>query len=177
MRGKLRDLTMNRDGSQNVTITLEGVDFRNTFDDLNGKELDVEIKQHRNRRSREANSYAWVLVNQIAEKLSIDKDDVYKDAIRRIGGVSEIVCVKDKAVERLRAGWEQNGVGWQTETMPSKLEGCTNVILYYGSSTYDSKQMSLLIDHLIREAEVLGIPTITPNEKERLMAQFGRKGL
>jgi len=82
--------------------------------------------------------------------------------------VSETVCVQDKAVDRLRQGWEQNGIGWQTDTMPSKLKGCTNVILYYGSSTYDTQQMSLLIDHIVQDAKALGIETMTPAELEAL---------
>ena len=176
MKGRLRDLTINRDGSQNVTITIIGTDYREAYDSLAEHEIDVEIKRHRNRRSIGANGYAWVLADKIASALSIDKEEVYRDAIRSIGGVSETVCIQDKAVERLRSGWEQNGIGWLTDTMPSKLEGCTNVILYYGSSTYDTKQMSNLIDHLIQDAEALGIETITPKEKERLMEQFGRKG-
>lgn len=174
MRGRLKDLTINRDGSQNVTITIVGTDYREAYDSLAGKEIDVEIKRHRERRSIGANGYCWVLIDKIAAALSVDKEAVYREAIRSIGGVSETVCVQNKAVERLRDGWEKNGVGWLTDTMPSKLEGCTNVILYYGSSTYDTKQMSCLIDHLIQDAEALGIETITPKEKERLMQSMGR---
>lgn len=47
-----------------------------------------------------------------------------------------------KAVDTLIRGWEHNGLGWMTDTMTSKLPNCTNVVLYYGSSTYDTKQMS-----------------------------------
>lgn len=157
-----------------MTITIVGTDYREAYDSLAGKEIDVEIKRHRERRSIGANGYCWVLIDKIAAALSVDKEAVYREAIRSIGGVSETVCVQNKAVERLRDGWEKNGVGWLTDTMPSKLEGCTNVILYYGSSTYDTKQMSCLIDHLIQDAEALGIETITPKEKERLMQSMGR---
>jgi hypothetical protein len=52
--------------------------------------------------------------------------------------------------------------------MPSKINGCTNVILYYGSSTYNTAQMSLLIDHLVQDAKALGIETMTPQELEAL---------
>ena len=126
------------------------------------------MKQHRNKRSLDANGYAWVLMDKIAARMHIDKVEVYREAIKNIGGVSETVCVQDKAVDRLRQGWEQNGIGWQTDTMPSKLKGCTNVILYYGSSTYDTQQMSLLIDHIVQDAKALGIETMTPAELEAL---------
>ena len=109
--------------------------------------------------------------------MSVDKAEVYRQAIRSIGGVSEILCIQNTALEKFRAAWEQNGIGWQTDTMPSKLEGCTNVIVYYGSSTYDTQQMALLIDYLIQDAKSLGIETMSPAELERLEGyakQFGR---
>ena len=167
MNGKLKDLTRNMDGTWNLTVTVTG-DCRAIWDKYREKEIDLEVKQHRNKRSLDANGYAWVLMDKIAARMHIDKVDVYREAIKRIGGVSETVCVQDKAVDRLRQGWEQNGIGWQTDTMPSKLKGCTNVILYYGSSTYDTQQMSLLIDHIVQDAKALGIETMTPAELEAL---------
>ena len=173
MQAKLKDLTMNRDGSQNVTLTVSS-DFRPLFDELAGKELDVEIKQHRKKRSLSANAYCWVLVDKIAARSGVDKTSVYRETIRNIGGVSDIVCCQDRAVEALRSGWQAHGVGWITETIPSKLEGCTNVILYYGSSTYDTAQMSRLIDLLVMEAKELGIETATPQELDRLREEWAK---
>ena len=173
MQAKLKDLTMNRDGSQNVTLTVSA-DFRPLYDELAGKELDVEIKQHRKKRSLSANAYCWVLVDKIAARSGVDKTSVYRETIRNIGGVSDIVCCQDRAVEALRSGWQAHGVGWITETMPSKLEGCTNVILYYGSSTYDTAQMSRLIDLLVMEAKELGIETATPQELDRLRDEWAK---
>lgn len=173
MQAKLKDLTINRDGSQNVTLTVS-TDFRPLFDELAGKELDVEIKLHRKKRSLSANAYCWVLVDKIAARSGVDKTSVYRETIRNIGGVSDIVCCQDRAVEALRSGWQAHGVGWITDTMPSKLEGCTNVILYYGSSTYDTAQMSRLIDLLVMEAKELGIETATPQELDRLREEWAK---
>jgi hypothetical protein len=57
--------------------------------------------------------------------------------------------------------------------MPSKIEGCTNVILYYGSSTYDSAQMSRLLDLITQDCKLQGIPYETPAEIARLKALWG----
>ena len=171
MRGKLRDLTLNRDRTQNITITVDA-DFRQKFDELKDKNLDIEIKLHREKRSKDANAYMWVLVDKIAEALKEDKETVYREAIRHIGGVSEPICVRNRAVQPIRESWEQKGIGWITDTMPSKLEGCTTVILYYGSSTYDTKQMSTLIDHLIQDARELGIETDTPERLAQLQQEW-----
>ena len=148
-------------------------DFSAEYERLKEIPVNVEIKKAANKRSKDANAFCWVLVDKIAEKMRIAKSDVYRSAIREIGGVSETVCVRDKAVDRLRSGWEKNGIGWQTETMPSKLPGCTNVVLYYGSSTYDTAQMSRLIDLLIQEAEQLGIPTLK-DEATELLGKWGK---
>ena len=76
--------------------------------------------------------------------------------------------MQEQAADKLRQGWEHNGLGWVTETMPSKLEGCVNVVLYYGSSTYDTAQMSRLIDNVIQDCKAVGIETMTPMELARL---------
>lgn len=167
LRGRLVDLSFGRNGRQRLTIEIDQ-DFRGQFDDLHESDVDVQIKKHRERRSKDANAYAWVLIDKIADALQQDKEVVYRQAIRSIGGVSETICVKTEAVEKLRRSWGHNGIGWSSETMPSKIAGCTNVILYYGSSMYDTKQMSNLIEHLIQDAKELGIETMTPEELDRL---------
>lgn len=174
MIAKLKDLFRGRDGEWILSLSTPD-DPRNLFDQLTGKLIDVTLKQHRNRRSLDANGFAWVLIDKIAEKTGLSKVEVYRHAIKEIGGVSDIICVQDKAVERLMSGWEKNGIGWMTDTFPSRIDGCTNVILYYGSSTYDTKQMSSLIDSLIQEAEGLGIPTISDKEAEKMIGNWGRK--
>ena len=146
-------------------------DFKQLVDDLRECEkLSIEVKKFRERRSLDANAYAWVLMDKLAEKLNESKENVYREFIKNIGGNSETVCVQDKAVERLCEGWSKNGIGWQTDTFPSKIEGCTNVILYYGSSTYDTAQMSRLLDLIIQDCKAQGIPTETPDEIARLKA-------
>lgn len=134
---------------------------------------DYEIVKAKKRRSLDANAYAWVLIDSIAASVSLPKIEVYRNAIKSIGGVSDIVCVKEEAVAGFCEKWQANGIGWQTETMPSKLEGCRNVILYYGSSSYDVRQMSLLIDSLISDAKALGIEVLPPERIEGLLSEWG----
>ena len=143
---------------------------RKMLDELTpGKLYDVEIKQHRKRRSLDANAYFWSLADKLATKTGIPKTDVYRLYIRDIGGNSETLCVAENAAGRLRAGWEHNGLGWQTDTFPSKKPGYINVILYYGSSTYDSAQMSRLIDMIVYDCKSQGIETMPPDKLAALM--------
>ena len=172
MIGKLVNLRRLFGGEWEVTFSTKE-DVSEQYDALKDSPVSIEVKKAANKRSKDANALAWVLIDKLAEKTRISKTDVYRNAIREIGGVSEIVCVQDRAVERLCSGWQKNGIGWQTETTPSKIPGCTNVILYYGSSTYDTAQMSRLLDLIIQECEQQGIPTLR-DEAAELLGRWGK---
>lgn len=149
-------------------------DFELMVDELKDCErLSVEVKPFRQRRSLDANAFFWKKCDELAEKLHKSKVDIYREYVKDIGGNNEIVCVKNNALDRLCQGWSRNGIGWITDTFPSKLEGCTNVILYYGSSEYDTAQMSRLIDLLVQDCKDQGIETMTPGEIEKIKAMWG----
>jgi hypothetical protein len=133
---------------------------------------DFKIEEHKEKRSLNANAYAWVLIDKLAERLNLSPQEVYKNAIRHIGGVSETICIQNRAVEKFCEGWQKNGIGWQTEIIDSKLDGCSCVVCYYGSSTYDSTQMSRLIDIIVQDCKAVGIETLTPAELERMCAEW-----
>ena len=162
---------MSVSGKQRLTLELDA-DFREDYDQLHDAAVEVTVKKYHKSRSLDANAYAWVLIDKLAQRTRLSKAEVYRNAIRTIGGVSETVCVVDKAVDRLCQGWSRNGLGWQTETFPSKIEGCTNVTLYYGSSAYDTEQMSALIDSLVQECRAVGIETMPPEQLESLIRSY-----
>lgn len=137
------------------------------------KKYKIEVKEHRKKRSLDANAYFWLLCDKLAAVLRIPKTDLYKIYIREIGGNSTTVCVQDKAVKTLVSGWGHNGLGWVTDTAKSKIDGCTNVILYYGSSVYDTAQMSRLIDLIVQDCKEYGIETESPEELQRLVDAWG----
>ena len=152
----------------------ERQDFELLVDEMRDKDkLSIEIKQWRERRSLDANAYCWVLIDKLATKLGTTKIEIYREFIKDVGGNNEVVCVKNNAVERLCYAWERNGLGWLAETFESKISGCTNVILYYGSSTYDTAQMSRLINLAVEACKEQGIETMTPNELARLVEMWG----
>lgn len=149
-------------------------DFKQMVDDLGKKErLTIEVKPYRERRSLDANAYFFVLADKLAEKTGVPKETIYREAVKNVGGVSEVVCVKNSAVERLCEAWRRNGLGWQVDTIPSKIEGCTNVVLYYGSSTYNTEQMSRLIDNIVQDCKAVGIETMTPNQIAEMKSRWG----
>lgn len=142
-------------------------------DELKSHEkLTVKVGKFKQKRSLDANAYCWTLIGKIAEKSNVPKEEVYREAIRGIGGNYDIVCIKEEAADSLRSAWAKNGIGWQSETMLSKLDGCTNVLLYYGSSTYDTEQMSRLIENIIQDCKALGIETKSQEEIDSLVKSW-----
>ena len=177
MIGKLKDLTMNLDGSQNVTISV-GADFREEFDRLKDGEVKVEIKKYTPGRSLDANSFFWHLCSEIAKRSSkfsdVGKNGVYREAIQAKGEF-EPLLIKEEAVQRFMVRWADKGTGWFAEVMDDWRDRYKIVHAYYGSSTYDSLSMSRILDYVIHQANDLGIPTITPKEQEKLLAQWGKR--
>jgi hypothetical protein len=141
---------------------------------LRDRLYDCILQEHREKRSLDANAYAWVLMDKLAEVTNIPKEDIYREAIRNIGGNTETVCVKAAAADKVSSCWSRNGLGWLTDTLESKLAGCVNIILYYGSSTYDREQMSRLIDNLVEDCKALGIETMPPEKLAMMTDEWGR---
>ena len=138
----------------------------------NGKMLEAEIKQYRKRRSLDANAFFWILCQKMAEVVQSTKEDVYRIFIKAVGQF-EITPIKNEAVDRWIRNWQANGVGWISETIGnSKIEGYTNVVSYYGSSTYDSREMSVLLNEIVRECKELGIETSSPEEINSLLESW-----
>jgi len=134
---------------------------------------DLVIKEHREKRSLDANAYCWVLIDRLAQATGAGKTEIYRRAIREIGGVSDVVCVTPRAADKLEKVWQGNGLGWFTQRSDSKLRGCVVVTLYYGSSTYDTAQMSRLIDYVVADCKAMGIETLPPDKLALLKEEWG----
>ena len=140
-----------------------------------GKQLSIEIKQHRQRRSLDSNGYLWVLCQKIAEKIQKHtKEDVYKEAIRKVGQFDYLAVAED-ATEQFIKVWNSRGLGRYAEEMDSKITGCKKIMAYYGSSCYDTKAMSALIDYIVDEAKSLDIETMTPEQLSIMKQDWGKE--
>ena len=140
----------------------------------NTKQINVEAKKKTKHRSTDANAYMWELLGKLQNYLNIPKEDIYRDLIRNIGEY-EVIPVRNIAVEKFCEAWSKKGVGWVTQTVESKLEGYTNVLAYYGSSTYDTKSMSKLIDLVIQECKQFEIETKPQAEIDSLLKEWDKR--
>lgn len=136
---------------------------------FNFKPGDFEITPKRRKRSLDANSFLWSLIGQIASVVNVPSDEVYRRAIHE-AGVYTPLPIKAEAVEEFSRIWGAHGVGWIVDVLDdSKLPGYKLVRAYNGSSTYDTAQMSRLIDYVIQDAKALGIDTLTERERSLLL--------
>lgn len=130
---------------------------------------EYEILPMRKRRSRDANNYCWMLCSEIADAIGSTKEDVYRHAIRE-GNEYTPLPIRADAVEAFRRIWSAKGIGWFAEVVDeSKLPGYKLVFAYHGSSTYDTKQMSRLIERLVQDAQALGLDTLSERERTLLL--------
>ena len=150
-------------------------DARKFVSEMKPKKYVAEIKEYRKKRSLDANAYAWSLIGQLAARLSTDgvvitPDQVYREAIRDVGGNYEVIPIRDDALERWQQIWAGKGLGWVCEVIgKSKIDGYTNTRCFYGSSVYDTAQMSRLISIIVDECKAAGVETMTPAELESLL--------
>ena len=177
MKAKLIALNRSMEGAYQVTLQTRDKIVLKWWDDDREYDLRVDMKRWRDRRSLDANAYCWVLIDKLAERLERDKIEVYREAIRGIGGVSDTYCCRNQAgADRLIEAWTMNGThGWFGECEPSKIDGCVNVTLYYGSSVYDTAQMHRLIDHIVQDCKALGIESASPRDIAAMEAAWGGK--
>ena len=175
MIGKLNQLMRLAGGEWLVSFTTRD-DPGKLFDELREAPVRIEIKKASRHRSLSANNYAWVLIDQIAEKTGYTVTEVYRNAIRDIGGVSDYYGMKEEAYEGFCEAWQADHLGRQVEIIPGSTKpGWINVRAWKGSSDFDSSQMARLIDSLIQDAEAQGIPTVPDKEVERMVSQWGKK--
>ena len=136
--------------------------------------LAIKVDKERKKRSLDANDYLWVLCTKLAEELEVSKETVYRLHIKEAGQYQSM-ALQEKAVEAFCNLWSINGTGWFTEVVDSTLNGCKKVFAYYGSSAYDTAQMSRLIKNVIQDCEAQEIETMSPRELESLLDMWGER--
>ena len=176
MIGRLRDLTVNRDGSQNVTVTVPA-DFSAAFDALKDHDVSVEIKKFSKTRSKDANAFCWALCSDIGKALTPpeSKLEVYRRAIRATGVYTEAVVWAFDLV-KVKSRWDAHGDGWFVDVMDDAGFGRKLIHMYYGSSTYTVDEMKLLLDWLVDQARQMEIPIpLSKDEEEEMLKRWGKK--
>lgn len=144
-------------------IVSEIWDYINTLKD--GQYV-IEIKEYRKKRSKTQNNYMWELIGKLSQAMNKSAVELYQGYIRDIG-IYQDITLPEKQAETINHVWSSYGLGWFTDTVDNVGENKT-IRCYYGSSSYNSKQMSVLVDKVVQDCKALDIDTLTPDDIARL---------
>lgn len=139
------------------------------------KKLAIKIVRHYEKRSLDANAYFHVLVGKIADALAISKTRCKNILICRYGQPEllegEPLVYKTNAPVSYML--EQEAIHCQC--IGSKMENKKELFFYKvfrGSHTYDTREMSALIDGTVADAKELGIDTESPEEIRKMKERW-----
>lgn len=129
---------------------------------------DVKIDKHREKRSLNANAYLWKLVTEIGNILNKSKEEVYLQMLIDYGQSEMVSILSEIDVKGYFKCYKLAG----TSMLNGKLFNHYKV--YKGSSDYDTKEMSILLNGVVQEAKNLGIKTKEDYELEKLIEEWER---
>ena len=159
-------------GQFNISVSVNEPSAMNAINSIKDCEkLSIKAVKYREKRSLDSNSYLWVILQKMADKLHRDKWGLYLDMLGQYGVFTHII-VKPHMVEKVKNEWRA-----VKELGEVSVNGTTGIQLqcYFGSSTYDTKEMSVLIDGVVSEARELGIETLPEEELRRMKEMWGAK--
>ena len=133
--------------------------------------FDLKIEKHRNKRSLDANNYAWHLINEIANTLRLSKEEIYFEMLKSYGQRMFLTLIKGAAPSRISKYYEYKG------TLNHEGVELEKYMFYVGTSKYDSREMSIFIDGLVQEARNLGIETLEDIEIKNLIKEMEKNGM
>lgn len=169
--GQIKDVSRDwKTGQFNITFSINEPSAVNEVESLQKCEkLNIKAVKHRQKRSLDANAYSWCLMQKLAEAVHSDKWSVYLEMLKKYSRAFTHIIVKKEAVKEM------------TETFRTCVDlgeitvnGQTGhqLQVYFGSSSFDTKEMSVFIEGIVSECKELGIETLTPMELERMKAEW-----
>ena len=172
MKAKIKDFVVTIDRRQLLTLELSE-DFRSQYDKLKDKLLSFKLKIFRKSRSLDANSYFWVLCQKLGKVLKEDSTHIYRTYIKQTNVYRDFHLLPEEA-ESFKTAWNKLGLGWACEQVDGDKERLI-VRAWFGSSEYNTKQMSRLIEIAVEDCKIQGIETMTPDEIAKMLSLWGEK--
>lgn len=181
--GRINGVGRTLNGILTVTIESRHLDPAAAMKLSQADSLDVEIKKHSEKRSLDANSYYWLLCSRLAEAMDVTKPFAHNYLLRHygqieiVGGQAVYIVIPDTDESKKQVDEEQLYHLKPTSQVKEGKDGMMyrTYMMLKGSSAYDTREMSVLIDGLVSECRDAGIETLPPEELERMMAAYGKK--
>jgi len=142
----------------------------------NENKLNVELKKYRKIRSLDANSYFWKMLSELCELAEIDTVEEYKRRVKELG-IFKQFRIQTEDVKTFEKVWTDRGIAWFCEIADTEYLGNIEfkiINAYYGSSSFNSKQMSRLIDGVVQDCKIYGIETKPQQEIDSLLKEWDK---
>lgn len=175
--GTLQDISIDyKTNKPKITLLLDQRQSISSLEEIKEDKLFIEIKKYRKSRSLDANKYFWKLLQEVCEYKDIDTIEDYKRRVKELG-IFRQFKIMTQDVNTFEKIWTDRGIAWFCEIADTYYIGDTEfkiINAYYGSSSYNTKQMSRLIDNLVQDCKAVGIETKTPAEIKSLLESWGK---
>lgn len=156
MKARIKNLQIRYKSLNTAVLSIEVSKYTLRYSPDGNRPLMLEIKEYKKPRTRNANALMWELCEKLAERIpGISKEDIYRQAVHSVGTCYS-TTVPTAQAEALANSWTCRGVGWLAEEI-SRDDESTSILLYPGSSTYTTEQMSRIIDYLVDECKGEGV--------------------
>jgi hypothetical protein len=136
----------------------------------------LSVKEHRNKRSLDANQKMWALINEMSTMIKLTPEEIYQGYIPDVGNNYRVFPVKPEDINEFAADWCNGHIGRMVEDMgPCRkrdLIGYHNLRCYKGSSEYDTQTFSRLLELVMQDCRQLGIETMSERERSLLMEEW-----
>lgn len=173
--GILQDISIDyKTNKPKITLLLEQRDSISGLEDIKDDKLSIEIKKYRKPRSLDANKFFWKLLQEVCDYKDIDVIEDYKRRVKELG-IFKQFKIMTQDVKTFKKLWTDRGIAWFCEIADTTYIGDTEfkiINAYYGSSSYNSKQMSRLIDNLVQDCKAVGIETKSESEIDSLLSSW-----
>ena len=172
LSGRIKEVYVDfKNGSAVLNLSInEKQEALNCYDNLREAEkLSIKIGKFREKRSLNANALCWKMCTEIANVLRSDKDSVYIEMLKRYGQSELISVLATIDISGYVKYYDVFGSG---EVNGKEF---THYRVYKGSSEYDTREMSILLDGIIEEAKALNINVLSERELSLIKSEWGQE--
>lgn len=170
LTGKMNGVTFRDLATGHFMVMFEFLEHstaQKMVDDLMLQKLSVKVDKYREKRSLNANAYAWLLIGKIGDATRLSKEEVYFQMLKDYGQSDLVSVLAHIPVEHYFKYYQEAG----ESVLNGKL--FKHYRVYKGSSEFDSREMSIFLDGIIYEAKLLDIPTETPDKIAKMKDLWG----
>ena len=178
LTGEIKDLSKDYKTDKPILqLVLNERDCLLGLEQLKDIKLSIQVKKWRKKRSINANNYFWKLLSEYSEEKNVDTIEEYKERVKRLG-IFRRFRIEDKDKKTFEIMWQDKGIAWFCETADTEYIGDIEfkiINAYYGSSSFNSKQMSRLINDLVEDCKEVGIETKSDAEIKSLLESWDKQ--